>query len=91
MRIDFKAFRNFICFVLTVEMLDDPHVEIILEIATIGIIKVLAVAIVYDPDRELKPILGRENTTFVAILFDSRREERSLPVLYNQDILNCES
>ena len=52
-------------------MLDDPHVEVILELATIGIIKVLTVAIVYDSDRELKPILGRENTTFVAILFDS--------------------
>ena len=70
MRIDFKTFRNYICFVLTVEMLDHPHIEIILELAAIGIIKVFAVAIVYDPDRELEPILCRENTTFVAILLD---------------------
>ena len=71
-------------------MLDDSHVEIILELAAIGIFEVLAISIVYDPNRELQTILCCEYATFVAIFLYSRREQRSLPMLNNQDILNCE-
>ena len=90
MRFDFKTFRNGVGFVLTVEMLDDSHFEVILELAAIGIFEVYAISIVYDPNRELQTIICSEYATFVAIFLNSRREERSLPMLNNQDILNCE-
>ena len=71
-------------------MLDYSHVEVILELAAIGIFEVYAISIVYDPNRELQTIICCKYATFVAIFLDSRREERALPMLNNQDILNCE-
>ena len=71
-------------------MLYDSYIEVILELAAIGIFEVYTISIVYDPNCELQTIICCENATFIAIFFDSRREERSLPMLNNQDILNCE-
>ena len=71
-------------------MLDYSHVEVILELAAIGIFEVYAISIVYDSNRELQTIICCEYAAFVAIFLNSRREERSLPMLNNQDILNCE-